>query len=428
MKKIYTLLFFISMASFAIGQLKSANNARPNFLKEAGFPEIMQTTCDSIGWPPPNNYSILYYPLNSNNGFFSGNNSYGDKAKANYWDASANAGTFLSKVIIGIGKCNGPDLTKVVEIKVYDGTAGTPGAVLGTISTTMSVMKDVAAAAGGFSIFNFSPAITLPTSKRVFVSIEFPSLVWNTGTDPATKDSIGILTTNFNEPPISLAWEKGSDDTWNTMEAAWGAGRINLHVYPLVSDNAACTLPVAFGALKGQFANKTVTLEWNTYAEIDNVGFEIERSGDGQKFNAIGSVKTKASNGNHNGQLRYQFADLNPLNGQNIYRIKQTDRNGQYAHSNIISVFARNTSNQHIRNYYPNPTSGNLIVELVKNMNGNASIQITDAAGKVVANSSISIANTSNIVVSTAGLKAGIYVLKLTSENGSNSLIKFVKQ
>jgi len=428
MKKIYTLLFFIALSSLAISQQRSAIGVQPNLLKEHRFPEILRTTCDSIGWPPPNNYSINWYTLNNNGGYVSGNNKYGDIAKANYWDASANAGTYLSKVIIGIGKCNGPTLSKAIDIKVYDGTAGTPGAVLGTINSTMRVMKDVAAG-GGFFIFNFSPAITLPASKKVFVSIEFPSLVWDEGINPATKDTLAILSTLFNEPVVGLGWEKWSDNTWINMNSAnaWG-GNINMHVYPLVSDNAACTLPVAFGMLQGKFANSNVSLHWNTYAEIENVGFEIERSGDGQKFSSIGNVNTKAFNGNHNGQLNYQFNDLNPLNGQNIYRIKQTDRNGQYAHSNVINVFARNVSNQNIRSYYPNPTTGNLVVEFTKMMRGNATIQINDAAGKVVLNNKSSISTKSNIVVTTAGLKAGVYMLTLTEDNGSRSVIKFVMQ
>jgi Secretion system C-terminal sorting domain len=428
MKKLYVLFVFIIIVSIGFGQVRSAKSAQANLQKQIKFPEIVRTTCDSIGWPPPNNYSILYYSLNSNNGFLSGNNAYGDKAKANYWDASANAGTFLSKVIVGIGKSNGPDLTKVVEIKVYDGTGGTPGALLGTINTTMSVMKDVAVLAGGFSIFNFSPAITLPASKRVFVSIEFPTLVWNTGIDPATKDSLGILTTNFDEPPVSLAWEKWSDDSWNPMSTSWNAGRINLHVYPLVSDNASCALPVAFGKLQGKFTNGAVALQWHTYAEIDNKGFEIERSGDGQKFSTIGKVNSKAINGNHHGQLSYAFTDLNPLNGQNIYRIKQTDINGQYAHSNIISVFARNVSSPHIRSYYPNPTTGNLVLEFSKAITGNVGIQITDAAGKLISSQRTNTTNSSSLVMNATALKAGVYMLKLTEENGSSSVIKFVKQ
>jgi hypothetical protein len=171
-----------------------------------------------------------------------------------------------------------------------------------------------------------------------------------------------------------------------------------------------------------------VALQWHTYAEIENTGFEIERSGDGQKFSTIGKVNTKALNGNHHGQLSYDFADMNPLNGQNIYRIKQTDKNGQYAHSNIISVFARNVSSSHIRNFYPNPTSGNLHLAFSKNMNGKVGIQITDAAGKLMSNERTIMTNRSSVEVNTSVLKAGMYLLKLTEENGSSSIIKFVKQ
>ncbi|HSC53897.1 MAG TPA: T9SS type A sorting domain-containing protein [Phnomibacter sp.] len=429
MRKLYTIIFFSFCSLLVVAQTRSASQLQAVQHKGGKVPEIVSNTCDTIGFPVPDNYSVLFYTLGNNNGYLTGTNAFGDIAKSNYWDASANAGTYLSKLLFGIGYCNGPNLAKPISIVVYDGTSGMPGAVLGTINSTMADMKSVVDG-GGFAILPFSPAIVLPASKKVFISFEFGGLFWDAGTNPATKDSFAILSTAANEPAVNNTWERFSDNTWvpmNNATISWGIN-LQLHVYPLVSNNQACALPVSFGKLTGRLSNKTSVLSWNTYAEIDNRGFEIERSIDGLKYATIGKVATKAMNGNHSGGLSYAFTDESPMQGQNLYRIKQIDKSGAFAYSNTISVFTPNQSSRHILSYYPNPTSGNLVIEFTQSMSGKANIQIADASGKIALQTKTSITNSRNTVVNVTSLKPGIYLLKLTEDNGTVSTIKFVKQ
>ncbi|HMP94758.1 MAG TPA: T9SS type A sorting domain-containing protein, partial [Phnomibacter sp.] len=381
------------------------------------------------------NHSVTYYIVpaagqqtGGGGGFLSGTNRYGDLEKANYWDASASSGTLLSKIILGVGICNGPDLSKPVKIIAYDGTSGTPGAALGEINTTMEVMRGIATG-GNFALFNFSPAVALPASKRIFISVAFEDLAWVSATNTAENDSLAILTTRFGEPDPSRGWEKFDNGVWYAMNSdqSWGDD-INHHIYPLVSTNQTCALPVAFGALSGKQAAGGVQLNWSTYAEIDNTGFYIERSADGQKFSSLGFVPTKAANGNSVGRQQYEFVDVNPLNGANFYRIRQQDKDGKFGYSNVISLVVRNAANQNISQLYPNPANGQLTVALNQLRGSQVQVQITNAAGVVLSSRRMGVSTQGNIQLSTASLAPGMYVLKLTEENGTTSVVKFMKQ
>ncbi|HSC53898.1 MAG TPA: T9SS type A sorting domain-containing protein [Phnomibacter sp.] len=429
MKKCYPFLILCFVTVLASAQTRSGKQLQVVQSKSSTVPEIVSNSCDTIGFPIPSSYSSIYQTVLPSGGYVTGTNEFNDKAKANFWDVSGNAATYLSKVYFGIGFANGPDLSKPISIVAYDGTSGVPGAVLGTINTTLGDMKAVAGASGGYAILAFNPVVTLPASKAIFLGFDFSGLAWNASTNPASKDSFAVLSTQFNEPRANKAWEKWADGSWKPFSDVNSYGkRLQLHVYPLVTSDQSCTLPVSFGKLSGKLANKAAVLSWTTYAEIDNKGFEVERSIDGLKYSTVGSVATKAANGNHSGGLSYEFKDLSPVQGQNLYRIKQIDKNGAFSYSNTISVVTQNQASQHIQSYYPNPTSGSLVVEFTKSLSGSANIQIADASGKIALQTKTSVTNSRNTVVNVASLKPGIYLLKLTEDNGTVSTIKFVKQ
>ncbi|MDD5571345.1 MAG: T9SS type A sorting domain-containing protein, partial [Bacteroidales bacterium] len=94
-------------------------------------------------------------------------------------------------------------------------------------------------------------------------------------------------------------------------------------------------LPIELLSFNGVYENKKVPLYWSTAAEINNDYFTIERSTDGEKFEIITNVKGA---GNSNTILKYSVVDNNPPQGIVYYRLKQTDFDGAYKYSDIISV------------------------------------------------------------------------------------------
>ena len=90
--------------------------------------------------------------------------------------------------------------------------------------------------------------------------------------------------------------------------------------------------------LSGEVNGKANLLYWTTATEKNNMGFEIQRSGDGYNFNKIGFVHTKAASGNSSLKLNYGFSDIGFSTGANYYRLKQTDRDGKFMYSGIIAL------------------------------------------------------------------------------------------
>lgn len=81
---------------------------------------------------------------------------------------------------------------------------------------------------------------------------------------------------------------------------------------------------------------KHVILNWATASELNNDFFTIERSIDGLTWEVVEFV-----NGNGTTPLRndYNSQDVRPYSGLSYYRLKQTDFDGAFEYSNIVSVF-----------------------------------------------------------------------------------------
>lgn len=105
-----------------------------------------------------------------------------------------------------------------------------------------------------------------------------------------------------------------------------------------VTENGVCgaALPVELLSFNGSF-NKTFNhLFWKTTSEINNDFFTIERSDNGINWEFVNNVD---GSGNSNTIKEYETKDYKfKENSTNYYRLRQTDYNGDYKYSNIISI------------------------------------------------------------------------------------------
>lgn len=95
------------------------------------------------------------------------------------------------------------------------------------------------------------------------------------------------------------------------------------------------TLPVAFVSFNGKLQGTNAVLTWTTSSEIENAGYEVQKSLDGTNFSAIGFVKGA---GNSTMINNYSFTDTKVGNGTNYYRLKQIDVDGRYKYSSTIKL------------------------------------------------------------------------------------------
>ncbi len=175
-------------------------------------------------------------------------------------------------------------------------------------------------------------------------------------------------------------------------------------------------LPVQLVDFSGIVTNNTDILSWKTLNEINNDYFTVQYSQDGIRFENIGTVDSKAKEGNSNMPLNYNFTNPNPVNGSTFYRLEQVDIDGKIWYSEIISLTRKLISNS-IR-IYPNPTSGDFIIESELPLK----ISITDMKGQTVFEKNQSTGTAVKLY------HAGLFIIKLTDEQGQQSIRKIVVQ
>jgi hypothetical protein len=100
-------------------------------------------------------------------------------------------------------------------------------------------------------------------------------------------------------------------------------------------------LPIELLSFNGSSKNGYNSLYWSTASETDNDYFSVEKMLDGNIYSVVGVI-----NGAGNSQIlnNYELKDFSVEKVINYYRLKQTDIDGNYSYSDIISIDNREDS------------------------------------------------------------------------------------
>lgn len=155
---------------------------------------------------------------------------------------------------------------------------------------------------------------------------------------------------------------------------------------------------ISFQARRNSDANQ---LNWETAVEVNNKGFEIERSTDARTFSLIGFVDGR---GDTQIKQSYHFTDLDPPH-RAYYRLKQLDWDGSFEYSKIISIDAGRS----MVIAYPNPAKD---VLHIRNAQANAPVLIKDIHGFPIQESMLMPEKTIN----TKSFENGVYLISVGNE------------
>lgn len=435
MRKFYlTLLTALLLTSVTFGQRKVSNQipVKPSpSLSAILNPPGTAGACDTLNYPIPTTWTLTYYVTGTNgkDGFVAGTNTYKDKQKGNFFDASTTTYNYLSGVGLYFAKANSnksADLTKNVMVKVYDdaGAGGSPGSQIGTtVNIPLSQIKtDVGNNA--LTQVMFAAPIALPASKKFYVTIDVSNFSWTL----STKDSISLVTTKDGDVVPGQGWEQWSDDSWNDMNSAWGGLNIALIILPYLNTDAtgSCSaLPVHFLSFTSQRNNNDVNLNWTIADEIGMKGYEVERSSNNGSYASVAYVPALNNNKNQG----YSVTDKNAFASSATlqYRIKQIDGDGSVKYSKVLQVKSGSAINDVV---FANPFNGALKVQLNLASSQTVSAKVYDLQGRLTAMekpSTYSGASNTIVLNSTANLKTGTYILKLNVGTEERTF-KIVKQ
>lgn len=213
------------------------------------------------------------------------------------------------------------------------------------------------------------------------------------------------------------------DGTNNT--ATFQVDFTNGQYYTLGSTEEAALPVTLISFTANQEETLGVKLKWVSAQEINNAFYTIERSEDGVNFEVIG---TRESQGNGDELLYYTFTDLNPVTGRNYYRLKQTDRNGEFEYSELRSVYVEKDLIANFR-VYPNPISHGKTLRISHSVRENQQIgvQVTDMKGYLHSQEDYTLTTTSSFFeISTDHFTKGLNIIRIVDRNGEVYVLKLI--
>ncbi len=175
--------------------------------------------------------------------------------------------------------------------------------------------------------------------------------------------------------------------------------------------------PVELISFIANVTNSTVELNWQTATEINNYGFDIERTLLYDiNWTKIGFV---SGNGNSNIINNYCFTDI-PSGGENfIYRLKQVDNNGSFEYSPEVNVVLNIPADFVVKQNYPNPFNPTTNIEYSIPADNKVTVKIYNTLGMEIAVllNEFKQAGTHNVEFNAANLSSGVYFYEITSGN-----------
>jgi hypothetical protein len=210
--------------------------------------------------------------------------------------------------------------------------------------------------------------ILLPTSTsntQNYININITSFVMDMVANPSAN--FGFMLKLANETVSKKLILSSSDHLTPAMR-------------PLLVITYTAPLPVSLLYLNAEKTGNSNKLTWATASEVNNQGFQIERSeNDELKFEQIGFIK---GSGTSSIEQQYEFYD-NTAIGFNTYyyRLKQVDFDGHYVYSQPVKINGSVVMNT--LTIGPNPFSETTDIAYTLDGDATVNLAVFDATGRM---------------------------------------------
>ncbi len=176
-------------------------------------------------------------------------------------------------------------------------------------------------------------------------------------------------------------------------------------------------LPVEMIYLQADVMNNAyIRLSWATAIEVNNRGFEVERSTDGQNWTQIGFVE---GHNNATTQHNYNYDDMTVAAGVvYYYRLKQVDYDNAFEYTDIVSARIVGEATFSVKEFIPNPTTDRTSLIVTGTKEQEISIAFYNIVGQKVLESNHVVNKGANtIAFDLARLASGTYTAVVSSAN-----------
>ncbi len=188
--------------------------------------------------------------------------------------------------------------------------------------------------------------------------------------------------------------------------------------------------PVELVSFTAEVLQDSVVLYWETATEINNYGFDVERTLSGvEAWETLGFV---VGHGNSNSPKYYEFVDMNRLVDGAIYRLKQIDTDGGFEYYretvevegyNITDVEEETLPTEYsLEQNYPNPFNPTTVITYSIPKASDVSLKVYNTIGEVVSTlvNGHQEAGKFNVTFNANNLPSGVYFYSIRADGYSS--------
>ncbi len=222
-------------------------------------------------------------------------------------------------------------------------------------------------------------------------------------------------------------------DTWlNTVTGLNLTGAVNNIDFSVTSDPASANqdrfriifalngpLPVTFTSVKAWQQNKDIAVEWKVSNQVNIQKYEVEKSTDGANFS---KVSTQVAIGSNGGNATYNWLDMNPVVGNNFYRIRSIGIGADIKISEMVLV--KIVKGNPAITVYPNPVVNQIVhIKFTDMEKGDYQIRLINANGQLLLVKKITHTGTNLIQpIELGNMPGGYYQLEITKPDNSKTV------
>ncbi len=171
-------------------------------------------------------------------------------------------------------------------------------------------------------------------------------------------------------------------------------------------------LPISLTSFYAKRSGNSVSLVWNTAAEINAKEFILQRKTD----NVFVDIAVIAASNKADGNT-YNYTDNNATKKITEYRLKMVDADGSFKMSDIKTIKGTAAASDFI--IYPNPSTGNAKISIT-DISEPTDVQLIDNAGRIIKTISMLSTNT----VDLNNLQKGMYLIRIVNKQSGVSTTK----